>query len=958
MDLLEKSLKKAFINQLIEGSIYDPKLVINQPSKKEYVLDLLQEELDQCHEFFFSVAFITQDGLNGLKSHLADLESRGIKGRILTSTYLQFNQPFVFESLMNIPNIEVRISEKTGFHAKGYLFEQDDYQSFVIGSSNLTMSALKVNYEWNVRLTSYEQGALLNQVKATMQEEWEKASALTADWIVAYEKNYHPENSFAEMKAITDQETSLAEYIHPNKMQEKALEQINDLRVKGAKKALVISATGTGKTYLAAFDVAQYHPKKMLFIVHREQILKAAMASFKKVIHGEESDFGILSGNRKDIKAKYLFATIQTISKREYQEMFAQDAFDYMIIDEVHKAGAESYRKTIEYFSPDFLLGMTATPERTDDFNIFELFDYNIAYEIRLQEALAENLLCPFHYFGVTDYEKNGEVISETADLQYLVVDERIDYLLEKIDYYGSSKNKPRGLIFCSRKDEAKKLCESFNKRGRFSACLTGEDTIDKREREVERLENGEIQYIFTVDVFNEGIDIPMINQVIMLRNTQSSIIFIQQLGRGLRKDPSKDFVTVIDFIGNYKNNYMIPMALSGDISNNKNNLRRNTYETNYITGVSSVNFEKVAKERVFQSIDLAKLDSFIELRKSYKNLKIRLNRIPYLADFQENNVIDPQIFFSPKLHLISYYDFLLKMDAKEGEITESENKMLGFLSREIMPGMRKQELIIVAEMIRNPREISFNHLQKMYQHEDLLVDSATFDSVLATLTTNFYTGMDGKKYLGAAIIDVDEKKSIIFPSKAFLSATKNRYFVQLVEDIIRTALMKSNKYDLRKCLTRYQKYQRKEAIRLLNWKTQMVNQNIGGYVLDKENKKFVIFVTLEKGEDFQGALMAYEDALLDEKTMRWFSKAGRSLKSPEIKVLQAPDEWEIDVFAKKSDDEGTDFYYLGEVKPKQETIQEMMKTNQEGKKQRVVEMELQFLDPIDYKLFKYLARD
>jgi superfamily II DNA or RNA helicase len=324
------------------------------------------------------------------------------------------------------------------------------------------------------------------------------------------------------------------------------------------------------------------------------------MESFKKIIGGPASDYGILSGNSKNLDAKYLFATIQTISKDIYQEELGKDAFDYILIDEVHKAGATSYIKTIDYFNPEFLLGMTATPERTDGFNIFELFDYNLAYEIRLQEALEEDLLCPFHYFGVTDYEKDGFSINETADLKYLVTDERIDFLINKINYYGCYGNKPKGLVFCSRKEEAKELSALFNRKGIPSSYLSGDHDIEERETEIGRLENGQISYIFTVDIFNEGIDIPKINQIIMLRNTESSIIFIQQLGRGLRKDASKEFVTVIDFIGNYKNNYMIPMALSGDNSNNKSNLRRDTIDVSYISGLSAINFEQIAKEKIF----------------------------------------------------------------------------------------------------------------------------------------------------------------------------------------------------------------------------------------------------------------------------------------------------------------------------------------------------------------------
>lgn len=560
MDVLEKALERAFINKATPSDKLNPKFIINNPAKKDFLLTTLQNDLKQCQSFFISVAFITQSGLNAIKTQLSDLEKRGISGKILTSTYLGFNQPEVFESLLTIPNVEVRISDKVGFHSKGYLFDMGEYQSFIIGSSNLTMAALKQNYEWNVKLTSYDNGEMISNIQEHLADEWAEATTLTSEWIHQFRQSYQPVINTTIMKqeilAVAEEE---APYITPNKMQEAALKSLVALRKTGAKRGLVVSATGTGKTFLAVLDVLAFQPKRMLFIVHREQILKKAMASFQKILGGPDSDYGILSGSTKDLEAKYLFATIQTISKKTYQEALGTDAFDYMLIDEVHKAGAESYQKVIDFFTPNFLLGMTATPERTDGFNIFELFDYNVAYEIRLQEALEEELLCPFHYFGVTDYEKDGLLINETADLKYLVNEERIDFLIDKIAYYGCYGNKPKGLVFCSRKDEAKELANLFNERGIPSSYLSGDHKLEYRELEVERLEKGDIYYIFTVDIFNEGIDIPKVNQIVMLRNTESSIIFIQQLGRGLRKDDSKEFVTVIDFIGNYKNSYMIP---------------------------------------------------------------------------------------------------------------------------------------------------------------------------------------------------------------------------------------------------------------------------------------------------------------------------------------------------------------------------------------------------------------
>ena len=951
MDALELSLKKAFIDHKYEGSNYDPQLIINQPQKKEFLLNTLQSETATCSEFFFSVAFITQSGLDAIKSQLADLARNNIHGRLLTSTYLAFNNPEVFQSLLLIPNLEVRISLRDGFHSKGYLFTQKDYYSFVIGSSNLTMNALKVNYEWNIRLTSYEHGEVIQQIQNHLESEWKTAKPLTQQWITEYAKSYK------ELPVAADFDESVLENstpftigrIVPNAMQQEALANLRDLRDSGARRGLVISATGTGKTYLAAFDVQQFKPKHMLFIVHREQILDSAMESFMRVLPDEQAGaFGKLSGTEKNISAKYLFATIQTISKPEFREIFGEDYFDYILIDEVHKAGAKSYLDVIDYFKPKFLLGMTATPERTDNFNIFELFDYNIAYEIRLQDAIEENFLSPFHYFGVTDYEKDDLVISETTDLQYLVSNERVKFLLNKINYYGCSHNNPKGLIFCSRKDEARELSDIFNAQGVASTYLTGEDSIAKRELEVSRLESGHLKYIFTVDIFNEGIDIPKINQIVMLRNTQSSIVFIQQLGRGLRKHKSKDFVTIIDFIGNYKNNYMIPMALSGDTSRNKDNLRKGTFDTNFIAGLSAINFEEVAKERVFKSIDAVKLDSMRELRDIYLNFKNRLNHVPYLADFSKQNIVDPMLIANK---LDSYYSFLVKMGDAEGEISATANKYLTFLSKEILPGIRRHEIILLSKMINENQSFSFAQLSELFAKSGLPHDEKTVNSVINTLNLSFFTGGIAKTYAGAESVQVVGDMVVLTDN--FKAELSNDYFKKLVMDILTASFYKNERFEAATTLTRYQKYRRRDTLRLLGWKQQLVDQNIGGYTA--KDGEFVIFVTIDKGDDFKGAIIAYEDALTDNQTMHWFTKSPRTLNSPEIEKLRDHDSWKVHVFAKKSDDEGTEFYYLGEVVPQNETMKQLEKPGREGKTQSVVSMDLKFKEPIDNNLYKYL---
>ncbi|MGO2100163.1 DEAD/DEAH box helicase [Vagococcus salmoninarum] len=953
-EAFQGSLRKAFINKKEQGSVFDPKLVINDKETKQYVVNDLTDELEICKTFFFSVAFVTQSGLNAIKVQLADLADKGIRGRLLTSNYLTFNSPDVYEDLLKIDNLDVRISSKAGFHSKGYLFEQENYYSLIVGSSNLTMNALKVNYEWNIRLTSLENGQIVEETKSFMENEWDKSRELTKEWIADYREIYSAKLEVLIEEEIVGKNLEIIDedygnFIIPNKMQTIALKNLRELRLTGANKGLIISATGTGKTYLSAFDVNQFKPKKMLFVVHREQILNKAKDDFQKIIGGNDSDYGILSGNKKEIEAKYVFATIQTVSKDKYLENFPKDYFDYILIDEVHKAGGQTYQKIIDYFEPEFLLGMTATPERTDSFDIFELFDYNVAYEIRLQEALEEDMLAPFHYFGVTDYERNGETIDEASELQFLVAEERVKYLLEKINYYGCSGNNPRGLVFCSRKEEVALLSRLFNEKGIPSTYLTGEHLASEREYEINRLENGEINYIFTVDIFNEGIDIPMLNQVIMLRNTKSSIIFVQQLGRGLRKHSSKKFVTIIDFIGNYSNNYMIPMALSGDLSRNKDNLRRDTFDVSYISGVSAVNFEKIAKEKIYQSIDKVSMNSMKELKRVFEQLENRLGRVPYLVDFYEQKALEPLIIANK---LANYYEFLQKMKKAEGIINDEGNQFLMIASRELLSGFRRHELIILKALISNQKGITEKEILGLFEKEGIISTEKTLKSALNTLNLSFYTGQIAKSYASNTFIE-ERTEGIIELSDGLRKALANNFFERLFSDIIETGLKKNQEFKKDTALTLYKKYKRKDALRLLNWQEQMVDQNIGGYTY--KDAHFVIFVTLDKGEDFKGAQMAYEDEFLDTRTMTWFTKAPRTLNSPEVKILKSAEEWNIHLFVKKSDDEGTDFYYLGEVTPIESSIKELEKKVQDGGTKKVVEVDLNLKQEIELNLYKYL---
>lgn len=377
-------------------------------------------------------------------------------------------------------------------------------------------------------------------------------------------------------------------------MQERFIANLRKILEQGEERALLISATGTGKTYASAFAMRELGFKRVLFLVHRGQLARQTKKSYEKVF-AKSVSLGLVGAGYHEYDADYVFATIQTLNRDEHLLQYDKNAFDCIILDEAHHVPADTYQKVMKHFTPKLWLGMTATPDKRDDNiegrNVYELFDHQIAYEIRLQQAMEENLLCPFHYFGITDLAIIGDDEEASRDFSVLTSDERVKHIINEADYYGYSGDKVKGLIFCSSIKETEELSEKFNHMINPSTgqkfrtiALNGSASEQERQNAFERLamnkedataDHEPLDYIFSVEILNEGVDIVEVNQVIMLRPTQSPIVFIQQLGRGLRKAYGKEYVVILDFIGNYNNNFMIPIALSGDRTYNKDNIRR-----------------------------------------------------------------------------------------------------------------------------------------------------------------------------------------------------------------------------------------------------------------------------------------------------------------------------------------------------------------------------------------------
>lgn len=956
---LKKAVGTAFFDAGIESiEALRPELVYNDTFQGNTVLASLEAELSRCNKFWISVAFVTQSGLIVLKDILRELEKKGIQGRILTTNYLEFNQPKALRDLLKFSNIQVKIYTEEDFHTKGYMFEHEQVRTFLVGSSNLSQGALKKNKEWNLRVTSLENGALIQSMDAEFEKMWNKAEILTKEWIDNYEI-YYRQNRQVNYQQKT---VRLKSYkLQPNKMQQAALKALENLRSEGKDKGLLISATGTGKTYLSAFDVRNFTPGKMLFLVHREQILKQAIESFKDVL-GNGIYAGLLSGNSHETNADYLFSTVQTMTKEETLHQFLPDYFDYIIIDETHKAGAESYRRIINYFKPKFLLGMTASPERTDGYDIFQLFDHNIAYEIRLQQALEEDLLCPFHYFGITELQVNGEIIDDNTEFRYLVSEERVSNIIEKAEFYGSSGSRVKGLIFCSTNQEAIELSEKFNRRGYKTIALSGSNSQEEREEAVARLEQdslgNRLDYIFTVDIFNEGIDIPQVNQIIMLRPTQSAIIFVQQLGRGLRKAIDKEYVVVIDFIGNYQKNFLIPIALSGDRTYNKDTIRKYVAEGNrVIPGCSTIHFDEITKKRIYESIDAANFNDIRLIRDSYMQLKNKLGRIPSLEDFDEYGEIDVLRIFDNN-SLGSYYKFLVKYE-KEYTIrfNERQEKCIEFISKKLASGKRVHELEMLKRLLSYQHKL-FHFLKGQLAEEyGIQITEKTKTNVANILTNEFATGSSKTTYQDCIFIQKEGEDYGINPE--FAKMLREQSFYDTVRELIEFGLNRYRKnYANRYMDTNFQlysKYTYEDVCRLLEWEKGEVALNIGGYKYDKKTKTYPVFINYDKSEEIQDTVK-YEDRFLNPTTLIAISKSGRSLISEDVYTAMHAQELgvEVELFVRKNKDDkiSKEFYYLGKMYATGQAREFTMPNTTKS----AVEIQYKLVTPIREDLYDYIV--
>lgn len=941
------------------------KFIRNNSSRNFF--NYLVENLKNCTEFKISVAFITYGGLQVLLETLKLLEDKKIPGQILTTTYKEMTPPSVIERLAKFQNIELKIyvppTKNDGFHAKGYLFRNQSEEgnwSIIIGSSNITGRALKTNVEWNVLHQDLQAEGSSEFTKNVLQEFddlWNSpyTKKYSDDLLTSYRNYLQKIKDSIVSKHIEDIFTYDDAVIEPNEMQNEAVVKLAQLRETGATKALAIAATGSGKTYMSVFDSVQFKPKRLLFIVHREDILNKAKESFKKIYYTIDKSitFGSFTGNLDERDRTFIFATRGKLS-RHYTE-FKPDDFDYIVLDEAHHASSSEYTEILKYFKPRFLLGLTATPERTNGEDIFSIFDNNIAIEIRLRQALELNLVCPFHYFGLKDVDgiDYSKITAEPGTKEYvqqiagmLMIGKRVDYIIEKFQFYGHDGEKAKVLGFCANIEHAKYMANEFNKRLSINgenvavALYSGNGiSTETRENYVKRLEDDSdcLQYIFTVDLFNEGIDIPSVNTVLMLRPTESSIIFIQQLGRGLRKLPNKEFVTVLDFIGNYKNSFLMAIALYG-----KPDFDRDTLKVQVASDFAElpngtyIHMDRITKEQILSQLEAERFMSMKYMKESYnafKNLSCS-GKVPMLVDYlKQDGSIDPLRFTQFNAQFKTYMEFVSYMEkdshpelsfALENNAFAAAMRLFSFYS----PAKRAEEWIILKTILNSPNfESTIDNVLLEAPKYMPKIHPERFYHAAEVLSGKYFDKAELAKYNNSLL--VFQNKLLAFNDAIKSHLKKDGVSLLWMSDLIRYNLLRyQREFDTFDSdlpfLKLYHEYSMREIALLCGYK-KIHSAFRGQGLLTLDSPNYYIFVNLHKDANIKDSIN-YKDKFIRPDVFQWESPNSTSQDSDVGKNLIDNENRgiKLHLFVRKFEEiEGVTqpFMYLGEVFTYRDTV-------------------------------------
>ena len=848
-------------------------------------LATIQANLRECVAFCFSVSFIKKAGLVLLANDIKAAIERGARGKLITSTYQNFTDVeslnFFLRLASTYSNFECHLDDDcfvdnknystNGFHTKGYIFDFGPRQEIIVGSSNITRYALLKNIEWDLVVQCLKNDAVYIAVMAEFNVLWNATKPLVQELINTYAQKI----SFAIERWDMDYDL-IEQRIQPNFMQKKALRELNRNRAIGVNRSLVISATGSGKTYLAAFDALNFNPDRLLYVVHEGSILRKSLETFQEVFNGMKY-CGIYSGEAKELDADFIFTTNVLMCRS--LELFDKKEFDYIIIDECHHAVADTYKRIIEYFEPEFLLGLTATENRMDNKDVVELFGNNIPYELRLRDAIINDLIVPFHYYGIRDELVNYGLTDseERRMISQISTPENCNFIHLQIEKHRAEGQKLKALAFCRNIQHARMMADNL---GDFyhTAYLTGKNKTGERIRAYNDLQSDQkdLEILFAVDILNEGVDIPGVNMVLFLRPTESSTIFIQQLGRGLRKYPNKPYVTILDFIGNsYKRSVHIALAL-GSLSRNyileKKLLKSMVREDFTCLGLEKygveIHIDDLSKEEIISYIDSENFNRIKYLKNDYHNFKSFLKtpsypkHVDYLnSDYAPNLLKFMKIKAPGHGKTESYYNFLKHVIVEEHlpSFTDEQIRAINYLSS-LLPLVRRHEYLIVRHIFEG------------------LTDEKT---IVRMLNEEISGCMD--EHVAHALRFMQEGGVIVRSGGAVTFACElEPEFLDYVNDLMEYGLKQYGaRYQHEEDFLLWQDYRQDQVLLKI-----LENPKHNQYGTYYKNGNMFIFAGLKKDDTVQEHLN-YKDKFLDAETFQWESMA-RISAADELKQKQA----------------------------------------------------------------------
>lgn len=822
-------------------------------------LDKIKNSFNRCKKFYLSVSFIKKAGLILIEREIEEALERGVIGKIITSTYQNFTDIAslkTFKKWMDkYSNFECHLDYMcfgdNGFHSKGYLFEYADEFEFIVGSTNITRFALLKNVEWNVSLQSKNTISSFNEAHTEFNNLWNKTLILDDSLI----SNYTKQLDFAIEKWDMDYFSVDSNNIKPNSMQRKALKELRRNRDLGVKRSLVVAATGSGKTYLAAFDARNYDAKRLLFVVHRDAILVEAKKTFEKVF-GAERSYGLYTGKYQDLDADFIFTT-NTMMFRHLKE-FNKNEFDYIVLDECHHSTNNSYSSIMKYFNAGFILGLTATPERMDNQDVFGLFENNVPFELRLRDAILNDLVVPFHYYAIRDDFADYSASDKSKIAREIARTANVNFIASQIEKYKKPNEKLKCIAFCTSVEHARTMSLEFLNLGYSSVSLTGKNDLGERIKAFHDLqdENNELEIICTVDILNEGVDIPAVNMVLFLRPTESATIFLQQLGRGLRKYENKEYLTVLDFIGNnYDRSVQIALAL-GTLSKATytekaylKDLVNTNFKTLQIPGVE-IFIDDLSKTEIIAHLDKVNFNKKKFLKSDYLNFKKYLNKdtIPTHMDYLDSEIAPDLMRFMKSTigskKNKSYYTFLTKI-GEEGLplFNDEEIELIDNIS-ELLPIVRVDEILIINQLLN--KELNLKEL------EELKYNSKVTDLTLAHA------------------LYVLEKKNIIKNKKLNVNSI-SLSLIEYLTDLINYAI---TRYDAEfgdydgefKLMGNYYK----EQIQIMRLKDGFMS--VKGTEFETDTKVTYCYVNLNK-DSSKDERLQYKDKFISSDLFQWESE-------------------------------------------------------------------------------------